>query len=297
MRRKPKGKLHPSTEACPRGSKRGSHKLSDPTEGAKKCPSLPSSDDEPLLEDDAAADISVQQEASGQESSSDEEDFELEDKSEVEIRNDLSTMSFEELQALKEKIGLKMYKEAVFGVDSKRAKKSFKRDNKNRPREMSAKHQVPVYREVFQAKKKVHQDPRFSSSAGEFNERVFRQTYSFVQDIKAKERKELEAMLHEERDPQQRKVLKGLLQKMKNQEVSEQLKAKKAELEKQYHKYLIDHQKEGEKPMFLNKTEKRKIQLAEKFKELKKAGKLEKYLEKKRKKNAGKERKHLPALN
>lgn len=47
------------------------------------------------------------------------------------IREELSTMSFEELQKLKEKLGTKVYNEAMFGK-SKVKKKAFKRDNKNR---------------------------------------------------------------------------------------------------------------------------------------------------------------------
>ena len=46
--------------------------------------------------------------------------------------------------------------------------------------------------------------------------------------------------------------------------------------------------KEGKKPFFLKKSERKKLTLAEKFKELKQSGKLEKYMEKKRKRNAAK---------
>lgn len=292
------------------GSKRGllqtliTTKTKPPKRVKAKEPAQPSaSEDEEFADAEPTVDFSHRSDADAADNelnseaseASGDDDFELEDKPEGEIRNDLASMSFEELHALKEKIGLKMYKEAVFGVDRKKSKQNFKRDNKNRPREQSAKHQVPVYREVFQVKKKVHQDPRFSSRAGDFDERVFRETYSFVQDIKAKEREELAEMIRNEKDPSRRKTLRGLLQKMQNQEASERIKSKKVELEKQYHKFLVGH-KGDNKPLYLNKTEKRKIELAERFKELKKAGKLEKYLEKKRKKNVRKERKLLPAL-
>lgn len=224
--------------------------------------------------------------------SSSADELDLEDKSEGEIRNDLSAMSFEELQSLKEKIGLKMYKEAVFGLDRKKSNRHFTRDNKNRPRELSAKHQVPVYREVFQAKRKVQQDPRFNAMSGNFNERDFRESYSFVNDIRAKERQELAKMVQQEKDPQQRMTLKRLLQKMENQEATEKMKRLKARLDDQYSQFLADNRESN--PMFLNKTARRKIELAERFKLLKKAGRLDKYLEKKRKKNVQKERKRLP---
>lgn len=64
----------------------------------------------------------------------------------MEIRAEISNMSFEELQKLKEQLGAKVYNEAVFGVESKRNRKRktvFKRDNKNRPREASSKKPVP----------------------------------------------------------------------------------------------------------------------------------------------------------
>ncbi|XP_077532719.1 ribosomal RNA processing protein 36 homolog [Haemaphysalis longicornis] len=245
---------------------------------------MSSSSEDELEEDQKAERVDV--------GTSSDEEFELEEKSETEIRNDLSTLSFEELQALKEKIGLKMYKEAVFGEDRKKSKQNFTRDNKNRPREMSAKRQVPVYREVFQVKKRVQEDPRFNARCGEYNERAFRESYSFVKDIRAKEREELAGMVRQEKDPVKRKTLKGLLLKMKNQEATEKMKDLKARLDDQYSEFLASNR--DRKPIYLNKTAKKKIELAERFKELKKAGKLDKYLEKKRKKNVQKERKKLP---
>ena len=46
--------------------------------------------------------------------------------------------------------------------------------------------------------------------------------------------------------------------------------------------------------MILSSAERKKLELAEKYKALKESGKLDKYLAKKRKKNAAKERKLLP---
>lgn len=72
-------------------------------------------------------------------------------------------LSFEELQKLKERIGAKVYKEALFGKydagKSKEERKVFKRENKNRPREMSSKKPVPMF-DVPKAKNKQIRDPR-----------------------------------------------------------------------------------------------------------------------------------------
>lgn len=51
----------------------------------------------------------------------------------------------------------------------------------------------------------------------------------------------------------------------------------------------------GKKPFFLSKSEKRKRELVAKYEELKSSGRLEKYMEKRRKKNAAKDHRYLPS--
>ncbi len=111
-------------------------------------------------------------------------------------------MSIEEIQRLKEKIGLKLYNKAVTGgaKEKKKAstsKQDFKRENKvtlpimlliyrvsnpvskqNRPREMSSKKPVARFRDVVgvsseqNAKVAGRRDPRFDSLCGEFDNKV-----------------------------------------------------------------------------------------------------------------------------
>lgn len=75
-------------------------------------------------------------------------------------------MSFAELKKLKERLGAKVYNEAVFGVESKKRKfkkETFKRENKNRPREMSSKKPMPLVvkkPEVVQ-EENAPRDPRY----------------------------------------------------------------------------------------------------------------------------------------
>lgn len=79
------------------------------------------------------------------------------------IRAELSNLSFEELQKLKEKVGAKVYKEAIFGVKEKvhDKLKVYKRENKNRPREVSSKKPVRMLRNEETVKRKEFRDPRF----------------------------------------------------------------------------------------------------------------------------------------
>jgi ribosomal RNA-processing protein 36 len=50
----------------------------------------------------------------------------------------------------------------------------------------------------------------------------------------------------------------------------------------------------GKKPYFLKKSEKKKLELLAKYEELKSSGRLEKYMAKRRKKNAAKDHRYLP---
>jgi len=89
-------------------------------------------------------------------------------------------MSFEELLQLKNKMGTKQYNEAMFGKQQRggpvrggnRKKRVFKRENKNRPRELPARVHVPKVREVVHVKKIIARDPRFEEGCGELDPTV-----------------------------------------------------------------------------------------------------------------------------
>ena len=98
------------------------------------------------------------------------------------FRAELSSMSIEEIQMLKEKIGLKLYNKTIGTKrptkDKESKKIEFKRENKNRPREVSSKAKVGRLRDVVGFKlglaKKSDQkrDPRFDALCGSFDEKV-----------------------------------------------------------------------------------------------------------------------------
>merc|ERR1719357_1486581 len=74
----------------------------------------------------------------------------------------------------------------------------YKRDNKNRPRETSSKKTVKRLRDVVGLKadqKLDKRDPRFDNLCGEFDEKVFKDSYKFVDAIKAKELASLKSQL------------------------------------------------------------------------------------------------------
>ncbi|KAK3587747.1 hypothetical protein CHS0354_042702 [Potamilus streckersoni] len=217
------------------------------------------------------------------------------------LKEELSSLSFEELLKVKEKIGLKVFNQLMYGSKMKSAvtetskpNKKFKRENKNRPMEMSSKSNVPRVRQIMPVKKKIARDPRFDDLSGQYNETFFKEAYSFLDDVKAKEKEKVKALLKKEKDEEKKKNMQALVNRMNQQEQSMLQKKKQTGLLNEWKKKEEERIKEGKNPYFLKKSDKKTLILAEKYKELKKSGKVEKYLNKKRKKNAQKERKKLP---
>lgn len=210
-------------------------------------------------------------------------------------------MSFAELLKLKEELGSKVYKEAIFGDDAlkkrkvlRKEKTIFKRDNKNRPREISAKKQVPLLGKPKISKEDQRpRDPRFDGNCGEFDRQKFKEDYSFVNEIREKEITELKEQLRKLKSDQseEKEKIKLVLQRMQNQNLEEKKlqERKQARInEKEKNKTAI---KSERKPFFASKREQKAQDLVKQFEELKKSGKLNKHLEKRRKKNMTRDRK------
>ncbi|CAF0924401.1 unnamed protein product [Brachionus calyciflorus] len=239
-----------------------------------------------------------------QESNSDQEDEEDAPKSSREdgfrdaIRSELNSMTFEQIQQLQNKLGLKKFKEVMQDKpdntkdqsSSSSNPKTFKRLNKNRPQELSSKKPVPVLRNVFQAKKKEFIDPRFNPALGEYKPEVFRKRFGFINEMRENERKMLQEELKKEEDPVRRDQIKAALTRLKQQITSFKASEKKEEFKAKLKKVANEDAKEGKRPHFVNKSEQKILELAEKYKELKKNGKIEKFLAKKRKKQLSKDR-------
>merc|ERR1719402_1250396 len=215
-----------------------------------------------------------------------------EEKARKKYREQLSKMSIEEIQKLKERLGLKLFQQKLEGTAPERGKKvEFKRDNKNRPREMSSKKTVGGFREGVQVAKKERRDPRFDPLCGEFNDKLFKESYQFVNEVKSKELVELKKQLRTEEDPDRREEVKYLIQRMENQlraEAQNQVKRAQAEAEISDKKEKL---KAGEKPFYLSKAKKKEAELVSKYEELQSRGGLDTFMRKTTKKKDSKERK------
>nr|KAG5688535.1 hypothetical protein BaRGS_031319 [Batillaria attramentaria] len=133
------------------------------------------------------------------------------------------------------------------------------------PSEVSSKRKVSVVRDM----PGVTRDPRFDDISGEFRQDIFERDFSFIDDIKSLEKK-----TQQEKQAAEEKKKKKLVEDWKKKE-----------------KAMV---KEGKAPYFLKKSDKTKLELAEKFKTLKQKGQVKQFIQKKRKRNSAKDRKKLP---
>ncbi|CAD7677848.1 unnamed protein product [Nyctereutes procyonoides] len=228
------------------------------------------------------------------------DEFDLIDHSDLHILDfNTSDMSFEELLELQSQVGTKTYKRLVAGNSSKKEGSRPRVQNacvadKHRPLEMSAKVRVPFLRQVVPISKKVARDPRFDDLSGEYNPEVFDKTYEFLNDIRAKEKELVKKQLKKHHSGQEHEKLQQLLQRMEQQEMAQQERRRQQELRLALKQEQRARAQQGHRPYFLKKSEQRQLVLAEKFKELKRSKRLESFLSRKRRRNAGKDRRHLP---
>ena len=228
-----------------------------------------------------------------------DDQIESEETKKARFRSKLSKLSVEEIQRLKNKLGLKLFNQKMAGTVGDQKKIDFKRENKNRPREMSSKKQVGRFREVVSVSTEVKapkRDPRFDPMCGEFSDKHFKDNYGFVNEYKVSDLKFLKKQLQEEEDPERKKQIQYLIQRTENQlrqldqdKVKET--EKKAEIEERKSQL-----KAGIKPVYISKSKQKEKDLVKKYEKLKQSGGLDNYIKKKTKKNVAKDRKRFENL-
>lgn len=135
---------------------------------------------------------------------------------------------------------------------------------------------------------------RFSEISGKLNSRKFMESYKFLEGYQEKEVELLSQQMSKVKKDDEKEAIKAELiksrQEMKERQRDQAVKKRLSELKK------IERQKvaQGKKPFFLKESVKKDIALEERYDELKKEGKLQKFLVKKRKKNANKDHRWLP---
>ncbi|KAJ4835661.1 hypothetical protein Tsubulata_021710 [Turnera subulata] len=217
-------------------------------------------------------------------SSSEEEEEDLE----REIQNELADVTFEEL--------LKARSDGSHSVFRKPSEENKSgRANKNRPMEVSCKKPVSRFREVVQVPKKMVRDPRFESLCGNLDVDGFRKRYNFLyENDLPTEKEELKKQLKKSKDPEVINQLKNRISWIDKQLKFDSTKSTDKAILAEHKKKEREAAKQGKQPFYLKKSEIRKQRLLDKFNKLKESGKLDSFIEKRRKKNAAKDRRFMP---
>ncbi|XP_078255010.1 ribosomal RNA processing protein 36 homolog isoform X2 [Rhinoraja longicauda] len=210
------------------------------------------------------------------------------------MREELSNLSFEELQELQSKVGLKVYNQMVCDSGKEQRKEGRKALRKDRPLEMSSKQPVSFQRRPVAVKKGVLRDPRFDDLSGDYNPEIFDKTYAFIATIRNKEKELIKRKLRRVKKPESKQQLEYVLQRMTEQDKAQDHKRQQRERLNQFKQEQRQRVRQGSKPYFLKKSELRTMELADRYQALKQDGKLESFLGRKRKRNATKDRQKLP---
>jgi len=217
-----------------------------------------------------------------------------EEEERVRYKNQLSKLSVEEILKIKNSLGDKDFNNKWAGgkKTKEKALPVFKRDNKNRPREVSSKKRVPKLVKVVQETKEVKRDPRFDPLCGEFDKDQFRKSYNFVNRVKEKELEVLKSQLKGSAG-EEREKLKYLIQRHENQLRSEKQRSDQEKVEIGERRERKEMLIRGEKPVFKTKKIRREEELVSAYEGLKEKGGLDNFIKKKNKKNTARDRKNL----
>ena len=196
-----------------------------------------------------------------------------------------------------------------------------KRANKNRPSQLSSSRAVSTLRVApgLSAGAPGHsgRDPRFDAcSAGTADEHTWQQKYSFVFEQQRGELKDMQQRLSASKSASKKRIRgggenrkRGRAKRLSEEEAEElkleinrrsnQLKQREQSAEKQRvrtaaRKQEVEAVRQGKRPFFEKKSALQERQLVEKFEQLERSGGLDKFMEKKRKKRASKQRRRLP---
>ncbi|KAF6018802.1 RRP36 [Bugula neritina] len=211
----------------------------------------------------------------------------LEDDEGTSAHQSLSDMSLEEVQSLRNKLGIKQFNKK-FGLKKLHTGPASKNRSRNYgPVEVSSKR--PPNLSKLASQKVVTRDPRFDDLSGEFNEQLFKRSYKFIDKLKAKEFKAVSKIAEDEGlDEETRRRAKDMLTRLGQRKAAKKKVIVDDTVEQRLKEERKQAIKEGRKPFFLKSSEKQKLVLAEKYKELKEKGQLDSYVKKKRQQNSKK---------
>ncbi|KAA6412320.1 MAG: hypothetical protein FRX48_04472 [Lasallia pustulata] len=185
--------------------------------------------------------------------------------------------------------------EAIERRAGKNDHRDFSRSSKHAPAELSSKKAVSRKRGVVPTTKLDHRDPRFEHLSGPIDEMKTKRDYAFLEEYRDDEMKQLKETIHRTKrtDEATTEALKRALLSMESKKKAQAAKDKQQEIIRTHRAKEKELIKQGKKPFYLKKSEQKKLALVERFRGLK-GKQMERVMERKRKKKAGRERKNMP---
>ncbi|KAL0489748.1 ribosomal RNA processing protein 36 [Acrasis kona] len=222
----------------------------------------------------------------------------FEDRLRAKQNETIRNLNLKEKKAAKDASALKQQKSTLIANKADEAAELHKK-NKNAPKEVSSKAYVPRIRNVtkqYQIKKIESRDPRFMAATAGKTPDAEVDGYDFIKDMRKEELGEFQERLknkdlsYEERAEIKRNVskLNGAIHRTEQAEMAKKIRTEFYEKEKK----LVAEQ--GKTPYFLKDSDVKKIMKKRKIEELKESGGLDKYLEKKRKKQKSSQTSLMP---
>ena len=186
--------------------------------------------------------------------------------------------------------------------------KKFKRLNKHSPKEISSKIPASKIKKISflkpgedaatgtYIKKEKSRDPRFDKFSGHFNQGLFEASYSFLDENKEEELRQLGEALQNSSNPEEKEKLRRIYLKKKQEITRDRDTKRELKVKRELMKKERDKVKEGKKSFFLKKGLIKQLARDEKITELKETGEYEEYSRKKRKREISYEKSKLFSL-
>ncbi|KAJ2852515.1 rRNA biogenesis protein rrp36 [Coemansia brasiliensis] len=175
-------------------------------------------------------------------------------------------------------------------------KGQFHRETKKMPTMMSSKRPVGRFRQVVDMPQGKTRDPRFDNLSGNFNEDLFEKSYEFLNQQQQEEMDEMRRQIArlKHKSPSEANRIQRALEIMQSQRAAKEQHKRSQELKRTHRKREVEAIKQGKQPFYLGKRDLREMQVAQQFNKLKGSSKLDKVLEKRRKRNANKDHRSMP---
>lgn len=183
--------------------------------------------------------------------------------------------------------------EALERKAGRKDQRGFSRSSKHAPTEISSKKAVSRRRDVIPVSKREYRDPRFEALSGALDETKIQKAYSFLDDYREDEMKDLKNTIKKTKDESEKQKLKRVLISMESKKKAQDRRKREQDVLNRHKKEEKELVKQGKKPFFLKKAEQNKRVLVDQYSELK-GKQLDHVLERRRKKQDAKEKRKMP---